>query len=104
MLQICNLSRRTLGQTGDGHFSPVGGFNEPANQVLLLDTARFKYPPHWVDLNMLYDSMDTLDTETDSKRGFIILSRKVCALEKSIDALDYIRFPMLPSVDINKAF
>ena len=31
MLQICNLSRRTLGQTGDGHFSPVGGFNEPAN-------------------------------------------------------------------------
>ena len=49
---------------------------------------------------MLYDSMDTLDTETDSKRGFIILSRKVCALEKTMDSLDDIRFPMLPSIDM----
>ena len=72
--------------------------------MLLLDTARFKYPPHWVDLNMLYDSMDTLDTETDTKRGFIILSRKVCALEKTMDTSNYMRFPMLPSIDINKTF
>ena len=53
---------------------------------------------------MLYDSMDTLDTETDSKRGFIILSRKVCALEKTMDSLDDIRFPMLPSIDIYDAY
>ena len=27
LYQICNLSRKELGQTGDGHFSPVGGLS-----------------------------------------------------------------------------
>ena len=39
---------RRLGQTGDGHFSPIGGYDAASDQVLLLDVARFKYPPHWV--------------------------------------------------------
>jgi hypothetical protein len=39
---------------GDGHFSPVGGYSEAEDMVLILDTARFKYPPHWVPLEMLY--------------------------------------------------
>ena len=33
---------------GDGHFSPLGGYHEARDLVLILDTARFKYAPHWV--------------------------------------------------------
>jgi len=46
---ICNLGRGVLGQTGDGHFCPIGGYNIEARKVFCFDTARFKYPPHWVD-------------------------------------------------------
>jgi glutathione gamma-glutamylcysteinyltransferase len=80
-LQIVNLSRQTLEQTGDGHFCPIGGFNLKAQKVLLMDTARFKYPPHWVDIDLLFDAMRTLDTDTQKQRGFIMLSKK---LSKSI--------------------
>lgn len=43
------------GPTGDGHFSPIGGYSAQEDMVLILDTARFKYPPHWVPLRMLYE-------------------------------------------------
>ncbi len=36
------------GCAGDGHFSPIGGFHAQRDLVLILDTARFKYAPHWV--------------------------------------------------------
>ena len=41
-------------RAGDGHFSPIGGYSAREDLVLILDTARFKYPPHWVPLEMLY--------------------------------------------------
>ena len=43
-----------LPAAGDGHFSPIGGYSACEDMVLILDTARFKYPPHWVPLEMLY--------------------------------------------------
>lgn len=39
---LAGYSRKTLGQTGDGHFSPVGGFHRGRDLVLLMDVARFK--------------------------------------------------------------
>lgn len=39
----CSYSRKNLGQSGDGHFSPIGGYNREKDLVLLLDVARFKY-------------------------------------------------------------
>lgn len=35
-----SYDRRTLGQTGSGHFSPVGGYNEGEDKLLILDVAR----------------------------------------------------------------
>jgi glutathione gamma-glutamylcysteinyltransferase len=29
-----------------------------------MDVARFKYPPHWVPLTMLFDAMKPIDTDT----------------------------------------
>jgi len=73
---IANLSRKTLQQTGDGHFTPIGGFHQPSDKVLLFDTARFKYPPHWIDISLLYQALCTQDSETKRIRGLIAVSKK----------------------------
>lgn len=52
---IVNYSRKAVGQTGDGHFSPIGGYHVATDRILLLDTARFKYPPHWLSLELLFE-------------------------------------------------
>jgi glutathione gamma-glutamylcysteinyltransferase len=68
---IVNYSRRTLGQTGDGHFSPIGGYHAGSDSVLVLDTARFKYPPHWVSVEQLFAAMQAQDGATGRPRGWI---------------------------------
>lgn len=42
--------------------------------VLILDTARFKYPPHWVPLAQLCQAMSAVDPATGKARGFIRLA------------------------------
>ena len=44
-------------------------------QVLLLDVARFKYPPHWVPLPLLHESMQAIDAATGRCRGYVLMSR-----------------------------
>ncbi|GAA5834600.1 hypothetical protein JCM11251_007050 [Rhodosporidiobolus azoricus] len=68
-----SYSRKTLGQTGDGHFSPVGGYCEEEDMVLILDVARFKYPQYWVPTTLAYDSMIPLDKATNQPRGYVLL-------------------------------
>ena len=70
---IVNYSRRPLGQTGDGHFSPIGGYHAASDQVLVLDTARFKYPPHWMPVSQLFAAMQAEDTATGQPRGWLRL-------------------------------
>ena len=70
---IVSYSRKEFMQTGDGHFSPIGAYHRKDDKVLILDTARFKYPPHWVDLNMMYRSMCRLDPGKNLTRGWMLL-------------------------------
>ncbi|PNH12509.1 Glutathione gamma-glutamylcysteinyltransferase 3 [Tetrabaena socialis] len=42
---VVSYSRKAFLQTGDGHFSPIGGYHRERDLVLVLDVARFKYPP-----------------------------------------------------------
>jgi glutathione gamma-glutamylcysteinyltransferase len=72
---VAAYSRRVLGQTGDGHFSPVGGYHSQRDLVLLLDVARFKYPPHWVPLSLLWQAFEPPDPETNRSRGYILLQK-----------------------------
>uniref|UniRef100_A0A5B7AP31 glutathione gamma-glutamylcysteinyltransferase n=1 Tax=Davidia involucrata TaxID=16924 RepID=A0A5B7AP31_DAVIN len=72
---ISSYHRGTLKQTGDGHFSPIGGYHAGKDMVLILDVARFKYPPHWVPLTLLWEAMDTIDGATGLRRGFMLISR-----------------------------
>nr|ADK61091.1 phytochelatin synthase [Kandelia candel] len=72
---IVSYNRKAFNQTGSGHFSPIGGYHTRNDMVLILDVARFKYPPHWVPLTLLWEAMDTVDEATRQRRGFMIISR-----------------------------
>lgn len=70
---VASYSRATMSQTGDGHFSPIGGYHAEQDLVLLLDVARFKYPPHWVPLTLLWQAMQAIDPDTGLARGYLML-------------------------------
>ncbi|XP_022758471.1 glutathione gamma-glutamylcysteinyltransferase 3-like isoform X4 [Durio zibethinus] len=77
---IVSYNRAVFKQTGTGHFSPIGGYHAGKDMVLILDVARFKYPPHWVPLSLLWDAMNTIDKDTGHHRGlafcrFMVISR-----------------------------
>jgi glutathione gamma-glutamylcysteinyltransferase len=76
---IASYSRGVLGQTGAGHFSPVGGYHARSDAVLVLDVARFKYPPHWVPLPLLFEAMRDVDPVTGRARGWLTLSKRASA-------------------------
>jgi glutathione gamma-glutamylcysteinyltransferase len=69
---IC-YSRESLGQSGAGHFSPIGAYHEASDSVLIMDVARFKYPPHWVPLQDVVDAMMHVDPVSGLPRGFLQL-------------------------------
>lgn len=55
---------------GDGHFSPIGGYHAGRDLVLILDTARFKYPPHWCEPDLCRSgSWSAAGTLASSTRG-----------------------------------
>ena len=62
----------------------VGGYDAASDQVLLLDVARFKYPPHWVPLPVLYEAMRRKDPKTLQVRGWCLL-RATSSTEESGD-------------------
>jgi hypothetical protein len=70
---VLSYDRSTLGQTGSGHFSPVGSYDPISNKVLILDVARFKYPAHWVSAELVWKSMFPVDPETGRSRGYMLL-------------------------------
>jgi glutathione gamma-glutamylcysteinyltransferase len=72
---IASYLRHVLGQTGLGHFSPIAGYHPERDVALLLDVARFKYPPHWVPVSQLFAAMLPLDPATGKSRGVLELTR-----------------------------
>jgi glutathione gamma-glutamylcysteinyltransferase len=72
---IANYSRAVLGQTGDGHFSPIAAYHAASDRALVLDTARFKYPPHWIPVEQLFAAMAQPDSSTAQPRGWLMLGR-----------------------------
>ena len=71
---VVNFSRGVLGQTGDGHYSPIGGYHKEKGLVLVMDVARFKYPPYWVPLDVLWAAMAEPDSKTEEPRGYFVIS------------------------------
>ena len=75
-LMAISFSRQTLGQTGDGHFSPIVAMDRDTSSVLMFDTARYKYPPHWIPVKLLFQAMLPLDIATGKGRGYVVVKAK----------------------------
>ena len=58
---MINYDRKGLGQVGGGHFSPLGAYHEKTDSFLIMDVAKYKYPPVWVGAATLYAAMATPD-------------------------------------------
>lgn len=70
---VQSFCRASLGQTGGGHFSPIGGYHAATDSALVMDVARFKYPPYWVPIPDLYAASGAVDDETGRSRGWFTL-------------------------------
>ncbi|MCA0939855.1 phytochelatin synthase family protein [Yangia mangrovi] len=71
---IANYSRKALPQDGDGHISPVAAYDEATDSVLILDVAKYKYPPVWVSVETLHAGMMMVDSGSNRSRGFVVVS------------------------------
>ncbi|PAA59164.1 hypothetical protein BOX15_Mlig020492g2, partial [Macrostomum lignano] len=72
---VVSYGRQGLDQTGDGHFAPIGGYHPERRLLLVMDTARFKYPAHWVPLERMWTALHYPDPVTGHPRGYCILTR-----------------------------
>lgn len=72
---LVNYLRSEIGQERGGHISPVAAYNEESDRFLILDVARYKYPPVWVEAEDLWQAMATTDSTSGQTRGFVLVSR-----------------------------
>lgn len=70
---IANFLRDTLQQERGGHFSPIGAYDKKYDRVLILDVARYKYPPVWVKVKDLWEAMNTMDSSSKKYRGLLLI-------------------------------
>jgi hypothetical protein len=74
---LVNYLRKTLGQESGGHISPLAAYDDRADRFLVLDVARYKYPPVWVATADLFAAMNTADPSNgDKTRGYVLISAK----------------------------
>jgi hypothetical protein len=60
---VLNYDRGGIGQgpIGHGHWSPIGAYSQEIDSFLIMDVAKYKYPPVWVPTNTLFGGVGTLD-------------------------------------------
>jgi Phytochelatin synthase len=72
---IVNYLRKSIGEQTGGHISPLGAYDGRADRFLILDVARYKYPPVWVKTADIFAAMNTPDAANDNKtRGFVLVT------------------------------
>jgi hypothetical protein len=71
---LVNYLRKALGQERGGHISPLAAYDAESDSFLILDVARYKYPPVWVKAATLFDAMNTPDSDNRNlSRGFVLI-------------------------------
>lgn len=70
---VVNYDRAVLGQNGAGHVSPIGAYDAETDSVLVLDVARYKYPPAWVPFPVMFRSMQSVDSGSNRSRGIVVV-------------------------------
>jgi Phytochelatin synthase len=72
---IVNYDRRALGQQGAGHISPIAAYHEGTDRYLIMDVARYRYPPVWAGAGELWSAMRSVDAASGKSRGYIIVAK-----------------------------
>ena len=72
---LANYLRANLGQVGGGHWSVLAAYDAASDSALILDVAKYKYPPVWVGITTLRQAISTLDTTSNKPRGLVIVSK-----------------------------
>ena len=73
---IVNYLRRAIGEERGGHFSPLAAYDAQTDRFLILDVARYKYPPVWVKTDELFAAMNTVDADNDNRtRGYVLIRK-----------------------------
>jgi hypothetical protein len=70
---LANYLRAKLGQVGGGHWSVLAAFDAQSDRVLILDVAKYKYPPVWVSISTLRQAIATIDTTSNKARGLVLV-------------------------------
>ena len=73
---IVNFARSALGTLGGGHHSPLAAYDEKRDRFLLLDVAKYKYPPYWVKTKDLWKAINTEDSDAANNkwRGILVMA------------------------------
>ena len=75
---VINYLRKAINQEKGGHISPLAAYDAETDRFLILDVARYKYPPVWVKADELFAAMNTEDKDNQNKtRGFILVTKKM---------------------------
>lgn len=73
---VVNYLRKAIGQQTGGHISPLAAYDAKEDRFLILDVARYKYPPVWVKASDLFAAMNTTDKSNDDKtRGYVLVAK-----------------------------
>lgn len=72
---LINYLRNKIGQEKGGHFSPLAAYDRDSDRFLILDVARYKYPPVWVKAEEIFSAMNTFDSDNEGRsRGYVLIS------------------------------
>lgn len=74
---LVNYLRKAIGQERGGHISPLAAYDAETDRFLILDVARYKYPPVWVGTAELFAAMNTPDADNDNRtRGYVLIRKR----------------------------
>ena len=55
----------------------MAAYHEGTDRFLVLDVARFRYPPYWAKAEDLFKAMNTTDLDSGKSRGYVVVSAAV---------------------------
>ncbi len=82
---LINYHRPSLNQKGGGHWSVLGAYDPTTDRALILDVARYAYPPTWASLSALHAGINTLDSSSGESRGLLIVSAPSAAPRRAYE-------------------
>jgi len=73
---LLNFDRKAINEIGGGHWSPLAAYHPASDSALVLDVARYKYPPMWVPVAELYQAAQSADDVSGISRGIVVMARQ----------------------------